>query len=159
MSVTRGCEQLKAMGLIDMEIRVRTGYIRSKFKGLELYEKAKNMLINPVQEVLLIPENELPQNAIIAGETLLGKLTMLNPPEIKEYAIYKGEVDRSLVHPQNIRWSKTDGLVYLQLWKYEPELFFQNDVIDPVSLACSLSNIFDERVEGELEDFLRGFEW
>jgi len=159
MSVTRACEQLKSMGLIEMEIRGRTGYIRTKYKGIELYEKAKNMLINPVQETVLIPESELPSNAVIAGETLLGKLTMLNPPSVKEYAIYKGNINRAEIHPQEVRWSKKDGMVYLQLWKYEPELFFKNDDVDPVSLACSLSDIYDERVEGEVEDLLEGFEW
>ena len=159
MSVTRGCEQLKTMELIEMEIRGRTGFIRSKYKGLELYAKAKDKLINPIQETLLIPENELPEKSVIAGETLLGKLTMLNPPSVKQYAIYKGDINRNILHPQNVRWNKTDGLVYLQLWKYEPELFFQKNEIDPVSLACSLSEIFDERVEGEVDDLLGAFEW
>ena len=112
------------------------------------------MLINPIQETLLIPENELTQNAVFSGETLLGKLTMLNPPAVKQYAVYKGSVEKKLLHPQNVRWSNTDGLVYLQLWKYEPELFFQKGENDPVSLACSLDDVFDERVEGELEDLL-----
>ena len=159
MSVTRACEQLKSMGLIEMEIRGRTGYLRTKYKGLELYEKAKGNLINPVQETLLIPEEELPLNALIAGETLLGKLTMLNPPAVKEYAIYKGDINKSELHPQEVRWSKMDGLVYLQLWKYEPELFLKKDDVDPVSLACSLSDVDDERVEGEVEDLLGSFVW
>ena len=50
-------------------------------------------------------------------------------------------------------------MVKLQLWKYDPELFLTDGEIDPVSLACSLSDIFDERVEGELEDLLEAFEW
>ena len=159
MSVTRACEQLKAMDLIEMEIRGRTGYIRPKNQGLELYQKAKDKLINPVQETLFIPQSELPKNALLSGESLLGQLTMLNPPEVKQYAVYKGSVEKKSLHPQEIRWSQTQGLVQLELWKYEPELFIQNGVIDPVSLACSLSNIYDERVEGELEDLLGGFEW
>jgi len=159
MSVIRGCEQLKAMGLIDMEIIGRIGFVRSKYKGLELYKKAKLKLINPVQETLLISEKELPENSVLAGESLLGKLTMLNPPQIKQYAIYKNTVNKKNLHSQNIRWSNTEGLVYLQLWKYEPELFFKNDYIDPISLACSLSDINDERVEGEVEDLLGEFEW
>lgn len=159
MSVTRACEQLKSMDLIEMEIRGRTGYVRTKYKGLELYEKARDMLINPVQETLLIPEEELAPTAVIAGETLLGKLTMLNPPAVKEYAIYKGDIKKAELHPQEVRWSKKSGMVYLQLWKYEPELFFKKGDIDPVSLACSLSEIYDERVEGEVEDLLGSFEW
>ena len=49
MSVIRGCEQLKAMGLIDMEIRGRIGFVRSKYKGLELYKKAKPKLLKSIQ--------------------------------------------------------------------------------------------------------------
>ena len=77
----------------------------------------------------------------------------------KVYAIYKGDINKSELHPQEVRWSKMDGLVYLQLWKYEPELFLKKDDVDPVSLACSLSDVYDERVEGEVEDLLGSFEW
>lgn len=159
MSVTRGCEQLKAMELIETETRVRTNYIHPVCRGKDLYEKSKQFLINPVQEIILIKREELPENALIAGESLLSEETMLGAPKVPFYAVYKADVKGKNLHPQEVRWSNTEGMVYLQLWKYEPELFLQNGFIDPVSLACSLSDLYDERVEGELEDLLGEFKW
>ena len=159
MSVSRDCSQLEGMKLIEKESRGRSLFIRPVVKGLELYKRAKELLINPVQESIYIKAEELPDCALVAGETSLGKRTMLNPPRVPEYAVFKDKVKDISFNPVEIRWSQTEGLVKLQLWKYDPELFLTEGEIDPVSLACSLSDIFDERVEGELEDLLEAFEW
>ena len=44
-------------------------------------------------------------------------------------------------------------------WKYDPALFAVKGEVDSVSLAMSLSESEDERVQGELEEYLEGYEW
>ena len=39
----------------------------------------------------------------------------------------------------------------LQLWSYDPLLFSQLDIPDPISLAVSLMDVRDERVEQALD--------
>ena len=50
-------------------------------------------------------------------------------------------------------------LVRVEFWKYDPEPFAFDGCVDPVSLAESLKDIPDERVQGELEDYLEEFKW
>ena len=46
-----------------------------------------------------------------------------------------------------------------QLDQYDPDIFACDGSVDPVSLAESLKDIPDERVQGELEDYLEDFKW
>ena len=47
----------------------------------------------------------------------------------------------------------------VELWKYDPQLFVKNGMVDPVSLAMSLCDMEDERVEGELERYMEEYAW
>ena len=59
----------------------------------------------------------------------------------------------------DVRWSSDNNAVCVELWKYDPALFAVKGEVDPVSLAMSLSESEDERVQGELEEYLEGYEW
>lgn len=50
-------------------------------------------------------------------------------------------------------------MIQLELWKYDPFLFSETDVVDPVSLICSLMEEEDERVEMCLQECLEGIKW
>ncbi len=56
------------------------------------------------------------------------------------------------------QWNE-DPAVNIELWKYDPGLFAKNGVVDPISLAMSLSDNEDERVQGELQEMLEGYKW
>lgn len=43
------------------------------------------------------------------------------------------------------------GSMEIEMWKYDPELFAWEGVVDPLSLYLSLKNTKDERVEMALE--------
>ena len=64
-------------------------------------------MINPVQESIYIKAEELPDCALVAGETSLGKRTMLNPPRVPEYAVFKDKVKDISFNPVERRWSQT----------------------------------------------------
>ncbi len=57
------------------------------------------------------------------------------------------------------RWQENNKTSKVELWKYDPGLFAKDGEVDPVSLAMSLSDNTDERVEGELQSFLEEYKW
>lgn len=61
--------------------------------------------------------------------------------------------------PIDIRWEDCERPAKIQLWKYDPALFGKDNRVDTVSMICSLADIYDERIEGEIEDIIEGERW
>ncbi|MBQ8995428.1 MAG: MarR family transcriptional regulator [Oscillospiraceae bacterium] len=157
-SITRASEQLKRMGLIREERSGKEIRMIPLFKGYELFETAKDHLINPIQKVLHA-EITTDKEFFIAGETMLSRYSMLAAPGENTYAIYKGSEIVSVLKDMDTRWQDNTKASRIELWKYDPGLFALNGEVDPVSLAMSLSDNADERVEGELQSFLEEYRW
>jgi len=152
MSLTRASRQLQEMRLLEetkvgKEIRISsTGY------GLDYYEKAKPYLIDPVQRTIYVrkPSKKL----LIAGESALSLRSMLNPPATPVFAVFRDDPSYKNYEEIDPKWSDDKDLVQLQIWRYPPDAFESEGIVDVVSLACSLKNVFDERVESEMETAL-----
>ena len=142
-SITRSSKQLKQMGLIEEEQQGKEIRMIPLASGRDLYERAKDFLINPVQKRLFINENGT-KSKLFKYET---------------YAAYKGSVEMESLELIDPLWQPDRGSMVLELWKYDPALFAVKGEVDPVSLAMSLSESEDERVQGELEEYLEGYEW
>ena len=89
---------------------------------------------------------------IPAGEFAFSQYTYINPPNLKTYAIEKK-------HIKNIKLQREcysyDEQVELQIWRYNPLLFSQNQKnIDVISLILSLLGNADERLEKQIENIL-----
>ena len=153
-SITRASAQLEAMGLIQQvksgtEIAIRRNYPRKEY-----YENAKTYLINPVQKVITIRRCEVIFESFTAGETALSQQSELNPPSIKECAIYKGEEVVNRLEIVDARSENPDACLKVQLWKYNPFYFAREGRVDPVSLACTFKGNEDERIEMSIEKLL-----
>lgn len=158
-SITRASDQLSDMGLISQEKRGKEYYMSVIGDCKALYEKAKPYMINPVQKLIIISENDLHKDFPLSGESALAKCTMLNPPKTPVYAVYKADVDPDKLHEIDIRWEPEEKVIQLELWKYDPNLFAKDGIVDPVSLSMYFEGTADERIEGSLEDYLEGYEW
>ena len=158
-SITRASDQLSDMGLISQEMRGKEYYMSVTENGKALYEKARPYLINPVQKSVIISESDLHKGFHFSGESALAKCTMLNPPAIPVYAVYKADVDPDKLHEIDIRWEPEEKVIQLELWKYDPNLFANDGIVDPVSLSMCFEENVDERIEGSLEDYLEEYEW
>ena len=156
-SITRASDQLLAMELINQEMIGKECYMMPVMTGKELYEKAKRFLINPVQNVITT-DNDF-DSYPFSGESALSMCSMLNAPKIPVRAIYKSDVDINEISEIDVRWSSDDSAVNLELWKYDPRLFEKKGVVDPVSLAMSLTENVDERIEASIEEYLEEYEW
>jgi DNA-binding MarR family transcriptional regulator len=158
-SITRSSKQLKQMGLIEEEQQGKEIRMIPLASGRDLYERAKDFLINPVQKRLYINENRMKSDLFLSGESLLSRHSMLGSPRYETYAAYKGSVEMESLELIDPLWQPDRGSMVLELWKYDPALFAVKGEVDPVSLAMSLSESEDERVQGELEEYLEGYEW
>ena len=147
------------MHLISQEMKGKEYYMTAQGSGLELYEKAKPFLINPVQRILTV-ENDRKYDALpLAGESALAGKTILNEPGIPVRAVWKSRIRDEQLSEIDIRWEPYANTVRLELWKYDPCLFMQNGFVDPVSLALSCEDIVDERIEGAIEEYMEGYQW
>lgn len=156
-SITRASDQLFAMELINQETIGKECFMMPVSKGIDLYEKAKPYLINPVQSVI-ISNNDFDCYPL-SGESALSRRSMLNAPKIPVRAVFKSDVDLKDISEIDVRWSSDNNAVCIQLWKYDPRLFEKGGIVDPVSLAMSFSENVDERIEASIEEYLGGYEW
>lgn len=158
-SITRASEQLKQMGLITELNCGKEVHMSTPFCGLELFEKAKPYLINPIQKRICISEKDKPENILVAGESALSMGSMLGAPREITYAIYKKEDIIKSWSEIDPKWQTDEPVCYVELWKYDPVVFARNGSVDPVSLAMSLRDDEDERVQGELQTYLEEYKW
>lgn len=153
-SITRATAQLESMGLILQNKSGKEVTIVRNYSRKEYYEKAREYLINPVQKVMEVEWEDRLLEAYKAGESALSLDSSLNPPRIEEYSIYKGAELVDQLVKVDIRFENQEKCIKLQLWKYDPTYFARNGKVDPVSLACSLKDAKDERIEMCIDELL-----
>ena len=158
-SITRASEQLVAMGLISQEIQGKEYYMRTEMSDFVLYKKAKPYLINPIQRILITEADYRYSEYVYSGESALSKVTMLNEPKIPVRAVYKADFDVDGVKEIDPKWITEEKPLFLELWKYNPAMFANDGIVDPVSLSNCFDGNADERIEGAVEEYLEGWIW
>lgn len=158
-SITRASDQLLEMNLIEQEKTGKEIHMKLSHDPQESIEIAKPYMINPVQSKLTINKSDFHKELLYAGETALSRYSMLNPPQIPEVAVYKATIDKNDLHEVDAKWSDPDTIITVELWKYDPLLFSSSDKVDPVSLACSLKDLEDERVEMAIDEMMEEHTW
>lgn len=158
-SITRASEQLFAMDLIEQNKMGKAVYMRLKYNPKEAIEKATPYMINPIQSKMTVDKTDFNEKHLYSGETALSLYSMLNPPMVKDVAIYKGNIDIKTLKEVDVRFSDTNSVITIELWKYDPMLFAHSDKVDPVSLFCLLKEVEDERVEMAVEEMMEEYVW
>lgn len=158
-SITRASEQLRDMGLLTELVCGKEIHMCPVAEGKEYYEMARDYLINPVQKRIYIKENQETKELIAAGESALSQCSMLGTPKMHTRAIYKGTEFVKKWIQTDPKWQPDDDVCIVELWKYDPRLFAKNGMADPVSLAMSLCDTADERIEGEVQRYMEAYEW
>lgn len=152
MTASRAAKQLEQTGLFYSYKRGVNKLIGSKLSNekAELFFKMKPFLISPVRKKIYV-WNEAELNYWpISGVSALAEYTMINSPETKCYAAgssFKTEhFTEQLV--DDIQQSK------VEIWKYNPLIFAHSGIVDVISLAMSLKNEPDERIQSAVEELL-----
>lgn len=151
MTISRSVKQLEQTGLFYTEKDGVQKVLIAKQQGKALFEQMKTWTINPVRKSIYIPKNQVETDMLKAGYTALAEKSMLNPSPILSYA---AESEKAHALESTTQLLDTDRQVQLQLWKYNPHILSANGMVDSLSLALSLADDGDERVEDAVDDML-----
>lgn len=161
-SITLGLTCLEDLGLCKKVAEAsKRKVIHFNVKGMNLWEQAQPFLVNPVEERIycdgLLSDDSFPE----CGINALAHYTRLNPdPErtimmsVKQLRNFKSS--EALVRPNEF-----DGNIIIEAWKYPPvtAIGVKAEWVDKLSLAISLREDEDPRVEGEVERLINEIEW
>lgn len=139
LTVSRAVTVLEEVGL---GLSDRLGTIKVfhfKFVGKELWEKAQPYLISPVSTVRYY--DAFDGSGVVGGINALAHYSHLNPEEMQTLVL-----DRSVAPKDN---GLEEGRFRIEVWKYPP--IGSGPCVDKLSLALSLQENKDERVQKEIE--------
>ena len=151
-SAVHAFQELVHFGLCQRGGRNGCGVVYVLREPLELWELGRNRFFNPCKRETGV--DVLPDGAVEAGDMALSAISDINPPEIPTYAVQiKGF--RSLGLAESGRES---AKFKLQLWLYPPTILGDGG-IDRISLALSLGDNPDDRIQSAVEKAMGEFKW
>lgn len=151
MTLTRAVKQLEATGLFTATKHGVKKLIEAKYDRMELFQKARKFLLNPVRKWGYIDKKDVTADMVLAGETALSERTMLNPAKVTTYAIWEKNFDKADLTEELI---DPETQVMLELWAYDPKLFSNDNTADDLSVALSFMENNDERIEESVEELI-----
>ncbi|MCQ2265830.1 MAG: MarR family transcriptional regulator [Bacteroidales bacterium] len=154
-TVTRAIKVLLGLKLCEIEIDDQ------RFKHLvfpeskeQLFARSQSFLINPVQSVWYCDEIKNTQGLWLAGVSALSKFTMINSDELITYALETKSFNRGKDNENFKNLNPIEGQYKIECWKYHP---IESDMqtVDKISLALSLKETDDPRIEKEVETMMK----
>lgn len=149
MTESRVAKQLGATDCFDIEKDGTANVLAAKCSAEETFLRLKEYMISPVETAGYI---DLPTDwdVTIAGTEALAERTMVNPDNLHTYAVFgmnRKALRSELVDPER--------QAYVEIWRYDPKKLLQDDgYADPISIALSLEDIKDERIEAAVDEML-----
>lgn len=151
MTLSRAVKQLE---MTDLFLVYKDGVnkvIESKYSHKELFEHIQHYLLTPVRQVGYMNKSLVTDYMVLAGETALSEMSMLNPSRLRTYAVYEKDFDKTQLIDELI---DPEVQVKVEIWAYDPQLFTHTNIADTLSIVLSLKENKDERIEEVLEDIL-----
>ena len=151
-TVTRAIRVLAELGLCRIaKDGQRFKRIWFEASGASLYNMAEPFLLSPIKAVHycdVLPEGH---NMLLAGASALSRHTMLNDDDAITYAVDSQafgalKSDFSFLNP-------IEGRYRVEVWSYSP-IPSENETVDKLSLALSLKDYDDPRIEKEIKTML-----
>lgn len=175
MTVRRALKYLEELQLIfELEISKNQLYMRT-FSKRETFERAKDYLVTPIQKKLYFNMNEVDIESNhfdmypFSGEMALSALThlMYNKTYGNIYAMSNKNFKKKRNYDELLENSSKlpfdfQSTFSLELWRYDPKVLskicYPNvNCVDVVSLWLILKDIYDERIQMELEFLLNDY--
>lgn len=154
MTISRGVKQLEELNLIKTYKNKVQKVITTEFNLFELLKKSEKFLINPIKEVGYISKDQINEYCYKAGDLALSEYSMLNPPKVPCYAVADDEKWRKMLKKYLI---DEDNEVEIQIWKYNPAILTDTNLVDKLSLALSYCDDKDERISQEIDEILEEY--
>ena len=157
MTMGRALDEVKDADLCCEHKEWRERIIRFTGNRKSLWERARSQMITPVRKRFKILISEFPDNLILisAGESALARYNMLDKPRNPVYAV-SGQSWKSLSQKDDLIVLESDepDAIHIEVWKYPPEQFSKNKLIDPLSLYLSLRGEKDRQISDGLEKLM-----
>jgi hypothetical protein len=159
-SITLGLTCLEDVGLCE---KVQDGpsskIIRFNYAGKELWQAAQPYMISPIETGFFCDYMKSADQYTICVINALAKYTRLNPDKEAQIMMTATEYRQLKTKDAFENANRFDGNVMVEVWKY-PAVGLKDahlQYVDKLSLALSLKDDTDPRVEGER--MINEFEW
>ena len=161
-SITLGITCLEDLGLCQ---KVSEGSKRKVIHfgktGKDLWEQAYPHLVDPVEERIYCDDLLTEEHFTTCGINALAHYTWLNPDPERIIMMTVKQLRDFKASGVIVRPNKFDGNIIIEAWKYPPVASIGTDAewVDRLSLAISLREDADPRVEGEVERLINEIQW
>ena len=150
-SISRASRQLEEMELLHIKKVGVQRILQSESSPKILFQKAGDKLLSPIKRTVYIPKEFVGTDLLESGYSALAEYSMLNAPNVRCYATerisqWKDAMTNSLYDSQM--------QVAVEMWRYNPRKLSMRNIVDKLSLALSLREDADERVEAAVEEML-----
>lgn len=151
VTITLAMQVLADLEICEIQVdEDKTRRLHFRLSGKELYEQIRPLLMNPVKKRFYC--DEVRGEFAIAGINALSHYSMLAPEETQTLAVEERAVNLKAKDVPFIGMNAWNGPYRIEIWKYPP--LTQNGVADKLSLALSLQNDEDPRVQKELKQMI-----
>lgn len=158
MTASRAARELIGADLAQARKTGRTQHLLMPRSARATWEHAAPVLRSPVQRVAWSASLRPMQDVRLAGLSALARETMLAEPTAPTYAVTRDQWQR--LKKAGKAWIEAHpGACQLQIWGYSPALLPGRETVDPLSLAVSLRDDPDERVQAAVEQLLLRLPW
>ena len=161
-SITLGITCLADLGLCEKMVEgPKRKTLHFGKSGHELWQQAIPVLINPVEQTIYCDDFHCDEHFPVSGINALAHYTWLTPDPERIIMMTKKRLRELSDSGALIRPNEYDGNMIIEAWKYPPvtkngEL---PEWVDPLSLAISLQDNHDPRVENEIERLINEIKW
>lgn len=155
MKTSRGVRQLEAAGLVDVTKCGRANTVRPRCAGKVLWEAAQPFLKNPARHEVYVHKGKAPSCLMVAGETAVGRHSDLADGSIPTCAVSASAL-RGLKTLDPSWLESLSDVIRLQGWAYDPALLGRRGEADPLSVALTLRDVEDERLQAAVSQMLEG---
>ncbi|MDO4171362.1 MAG: hypothetical protein Q4D28_01475 [Prevotellaceae bacterium] len=150
LAISRAVRQLEATMLADVSVSSNgTKSIYFHKEGKALWEEAEPLMQNPVKMVWYADE-EVPQG-LTGGINALSYYSDLNPETLQTKVMYDADFRKARDIGELPELNRIEGYTRIEVWKYPPVIHPGQETVDRLSLALSLREDKDPRVEKEIE--------
>lgn len=130
-------------------------------KGRELWDIAQPYLISPVCDVVFCDGMNTARDYPVCGINALAHYSRLDKDDGSQILVSKEQFKELSDSGLFVRQNKFDGPIKIEVWKYPPvaKMGEPAEWADRLSLALSLRDDRDPRVEGEVEYVIDNMVW
>ncbi|MBI3102184.1 MAG: hypothetical protein HYY98_11610 [Burkholderiales bacterium] len=161
MTLSRAVKELTAAELAEAYTVGRSRWLRMELTPEQIWARAKPALRTPVRRTIWVAAHGIAANGPhrLAGLSALARYSMLTEPKWPIYALtaadWKAAKDAGVCELTE----REAGAQEWQLWSYSPALMPDANTVDPLSLALSLQENADDRIQLALDELKGLLPW